>query len=113
MKFLGYIAMVLDLFLGNAHFVYVLYPASTEWYSSDVAMFTRVSLWIAVSCLWTRTYKPETLTVIWYCLCSLWDIYQTIIETNGENPQLEIVIFLVGAVLIHVYYLSNVRATEK
>ncbi len=107
MKQLGYIATLFDLILGNSHYIYLLASASDEWYVSDVCQATRVVLWIAVALFWIRGSIAENVTIGWYGLCALWDVAQTMNKTNGTNPTTEIVIFMVGAFVIQLYFYAN------
>lgn len=114
MKYLGYIAIPIDLLLGNYHWFYVMYPNTTEWYTSDVAEFTRVSLWIFIALFWLRSFKPENWTIAWYGICTLWDVWQVADYTNGTetslitnvgDSSLEIMVFVIGAIIIHLIHI--------
>ena len=113
MKYLGYIAIILDLMLGNSHYIYLLSSASDEWYVSDVCVSIRIILWIFVALFWMKNgnSKAEQFTVGWYGLCASWDVLQTISKSNGSNPTLEIIIFMAGASLIQLY--SHTHGSKK
>ncbi len=111
MKYLGYIALPIDLLLGNYHWLYLLSGAEDEWYVSDVCEFTRIVLWIFVALLWVKTSHAENVTVGWYGLCASWDVAQTISQSNGTDPTIEIIIFLLGAMVIQLY--SQFHGSKK
>lgn len=112
MKYLGYIAMPIDLLLANSHYLYTLSPASDEWYISDVCQAARILLWGMVGLFWIKSFKAERMTVGWYMTSVFLDFIQTVLGGAGGNPTIEIIIFIAGAIVIQTFYLDG-HASKK
>lgn len=124
MKYFWYTLFPIDLFLGNVHFIYTLYPASTEWYSSDVSEFLRVTIWCLVGSIFgmkaTGIIKEDLLTkgiavsMLWWGINTILDVTQTIQEINYTDPSIEIAVAVIGVIAITLYFLkSDVDGARK
>lgn len=107
-SWLGYVAIPMDFILGNIHWVYYS-NYDTELYISDIAEFARVSLWIFVAVLWNKKSKIENVTVAWYFLNTLWDIFQTIGQRGNytianQDPTTEIAVCFGGILIIQFLF---------
>lgn len=106
MKYLWYLLFPIDVFLGNAHFVWLMYPASTEWYSSDVSEFIRISMWCLVGSAFAlkTPEKSIAVSVLWWGLNTILDVIQTIQQVNYTDPSIEIAIAFFGLIVIFLYF---------